>query len=167
MIARTNILNSLKTLNRLYSKATTGKVSIFYSKLAVLELCGWIEEAMDDVVLRCARRHLKDGANLKFVQEEIVKKTYGFDYQKHFRRMLIQLLGVINVERLEKSVDQNKRFNLEATLNALKTVRNADAHTHVKGVTLHVDAPSKTLSQFPALYDGLVEFDATLKRTKF
>lgn len=167
MIARTYILANLRTLNRKYSNATTMRESLFYSKLAILELSGWIEESMDDVVLRCARRHLKDGANLKFVQNEIVKRTHGFDYQQHFRRMLIQLLGVINVERIEKSIDQSKRLKLMATLGALKTARNAEAHTHIKGVTRHINAPSVTLSQFPALYDGIVEFDATLRRAKF
>ncbi len=122
---------------------------------------------MDDVVLRCACRHLKDRENLKFVRKEIIKRTHGFEYQQHFRRMLIQLLGVINVERIEKSVDQNKRMKLLATLNVLKTVRNTEAHTHIKGVTRHINAPSITLSQFPALYEGLMEFDATLRRTKY
>ena len=167
MIARSYILANLGSLDRKYKKATSKRESLFYSKLAVLELCGWIEESMDDVVLRCARRHLKNQANFTYVQNEIVKRTYGFDYQQHFRRMLIQLLGVINVERIEKSVDQNKQLKLTATLNALKTVRNAEAHTHIKGVTRQINAPSVTLGQFSALYEGLVEFEATLRQSKF
>ena len=167
MIARDYILINLKALDREYRNATNLKKSLFYSKLAVLELCGWVEESMDDVVLRCARRHLKNQANIKYVQNEIVRRRHGFDYQYHFRRMLIQLLGIINVERIEKCVDQNKRLNLMATLEALKKVRDAEAHTHIKGVTRQINAPSVTLGQFTALYDGLVEFDATLRRTKF
>ena len=57
MIARTYILDNLNKLDVRYRKAATLKDSLFYSKLAVLELCGWIEESMDDVILRCARRH--------------------------------------------------------------------------------------------------------------
>lgn len=162
MITHSSILANLRTLDRMFRNATSRKESLFYSKLAVLELCGWIEESMDDVVLCCARRHLKDEANFTYVQNEIVRRTSGFDYQQHFRRMLIQLLGVINVERIEKRVDQSKRLKLTATLEALKTVRNAEAHTHIKGVTRHINAPSVTLNQFPALYEGLVEFDATM-----
>ncbi len=167
MIARTYILSNLWTLDRKYKNATGKKESLFYSKLAVLELCGWIEESMDDVVLRCARRHLRNQANFTYVQNEIVKRTYGFDYEQHFRRMLIQLLGVVNVERIEKSVDQSKRLKLAATLDALKKVRDAEAHTHIKGVTRQINAPSVTLSQFTALYDGLIEFDTVLRKTKF
>ena len=167
MIARSYILANLKMLDRRFRKATTPKDALFHSKLAILELCGWIEESMDDVILHCSRRHLKEQANRNHVKNVIVKKNYGFDYQQHFRRMLIQLLGVINVERIEKSVDQTKRTRLTATLTALKIVRDAEAHTHIKGVARIINAPSVTLGQFPAIYEGLVEFDATLRRTKF
>ena len=60
MIARSYILTNLKTLDRKYNRATSTRDSLFYSKLAILELCGWIEESMDDIVLRCACRHLTD-----------------------------------------------------------------------------------------------------------
>lgn len=167
MISRGSILVNLKILDRKYRNATTLKESLFYSKLAVLELCGWIEESMDDVVLRCARRNLKNQVNFKYVRNDIVKRTSGFDYEYHFRRMLIQLLGIINVERIEKNVDQRKRLELTATLGVLKTVRDAEAHTHIKGVTRQINAPSVTLGQFTSLYDGLVEFEAILRHEKF
>jgi len=167
MIARTYIEASLKSLNRTYQASSSAKHSLFYSKLAILELCGWIEESMDDIILRCARRHLKNATNITFVESQIVNRTYGFDYHKHFRRMLIQLLGVINVERIEKKVDQTKRAQLESTLAALKTVRDAEAHTHIRGATRNINAPSVTLSQFTTLYEGLHEFDTKLRQTKF
>ena len=163
MITRSYILKNLNMLDVEYRRTDSAKKSLFYSKLAILELCGWIEESMDDVILRCARRHLKDQDNFKFVQTEIVRRTYGFDYQQNFRRMLIQLLGIINVERIERAVDQDKQARLVATLDALKQVRNQEAHTHLKGITRSINAPSVTLGQFPILYDGLIEFDTTLK----
>ena len=122
---------------------------------------------MDDVILRCARRHLKNSANVKYVSKEIVQRTYGFDYERHFRSMLIQLLGLINVEKIEKSVDQRKQIQLKATLKALKTVRDSEAHTHIKGVTRSINAPSATLNQFPALYNGLMEYDRAIGNTRF
>ena len=167
MIARSYILANLKTLSRKYNGATSLKESLFYSKLALLELCGWIEESMDDIVLSCACRHLADKENIAYVEKQIVNKTHGFDYEGHFRKMLIQLLGVINVERIEKSVDQGKLMAFRATLAGLKKLRDPEAHTHIKGVTRHINAPSVTLAQFPTLYDGLLEFRAALKRTTF
>lgn len=167
MISRSYILDTLKSLDRRYNRATSLKESLFYSKLAILELCGWIEESMDDVVLRCAYRHLTDKEYIKYFKEQIVDKTYGFDYHQNFRKMLIQLLGIINVEKIEKRVDASKQLRFTATLDGLKKVRNSEAHTHIKGVTRSINAPSITLSQFPALYNGLLEFDAALRRKRY
>ncbi len=122
---------------------------------------------MDDVILRCAKRHLKNQNNLEFVRKQIVAKTYGFDYEQHFRKMLIQLLGVIVVERIEKRVDPGRHLKLTATLQVLKKTRNTEAHTHLKGVTKHINAPSLTLGQLEALYGGLKEFESILRQGKF
>ncbi len=167
MIARTYILVNLKTLDRKYNKASSVKESLFYSKLAILELCGWIEESMDDIVLRCACHHLTDQKNITFVRNQVVRRTHGFDYENNFRQMLIQLMGIIKVERIERTVDQIKLARLRATLADLKKVRDPEAHTHIKGVTRSINAPSVTLAQFPALYDGLLEFRAFVRKAKF
>ncbi len=164
MIARTYILENLNALDHRFNKATSAKESLFYSKLAIIELCGWIEESMDDLVLRCARRHLKLAANVKYVEKEIVERTYGFKYEKHFRRMLIQVIGLINIEKLEKRVDQTKRTHFIATLEALTTSRNSEAHTHIRGTTKLINAPSVTLNQFNTLYEGLIEYDNTVRK---
>ena len=81
--------------------------------------------------------------------------------------MLIQLMGIINIEKVEKSVDQGKLTKLMAVLDGLKMVRNTEAHTHIKGVTRHINAPSVTLAHFPAMYDSLLEFRTALRQTKF
>ena len=165
MIVKKDILAILAVLNRSYNKASSQRESILCSKLAILELCGWIEESMDDVVLKCAHRRLKDPANVTYIRDEIVKRTYGFDYQHHFRRMLIHLLGLINVEKLEKTVDQEKQVQLKATLEALTSVRNSQAHTHTKGTMQSINAPSVTIGQLPAIYDGLKEYERTIRNT--
>jgi hypothetical protein len=50
MIIKGYIENTLKELDRLYNKHTSLKKDIYYSKLAVIELCGWIEETCDAIV---------------------------------------------------------------------------------------------------------------------
>jgi len=121
---------------------------------------------MDDVVLRCARKHLRDQDNLDFVKKIIIKKNYGFDYVMNFRKMLVGVIGLVNVERLERAVDQAKKDQLEAALDSLKTIRNSQAHTHIRGVTTTINAPSWTISQFAPVYEGLIEFDRWLRTTK-
>jgi hypothetical protein len=166
VVAKTYILENLRVLDHRYRKARTPKEALFCSKLAILELCGWIEESMDDIVLRCAVRHLSDQANLDFCNREIIKKNYGFDYHANFRSMLIRLMGLVAVEKLERKVDPNIYVSMAATLAFLKTVRNAEAHTHLKGVTRILNAPSFTIGQFQPVYDGLVEFEQKIRRIK-
>lgn len=163
MIARSYVMTNLKKLDRLYNGARSAKESLFYSKLALLELCGWIEESMDDVVLRCSVRCVNEPSNRKYVRDAIVKRTHGFDYERHFREMLVRLVGLVEVERVEKRVDPVKQARLKAALQALITVRNAEAHTHLKGVTKQINAPSVAIGQFSDVYDGLEDYDRVIR----
>lgn len=166
MIAKSYIQANLRALDKKYRESISQKDSLFYSKLAILELCGWIEESMDDIVLRCAKRHVRGKKNRDYFLSQIVRRTHGFDYQAHFRRMLIHLIGIINVERIERAIDANTRAQFEAALRNLKRMRDPEAHTHIKGVTRSIDAPSITMSQFPVLYAGLVAFQDSIKRAR-
>ena len=167
MIGQSSITGSLKAINRSYGKAVSQRDSLFFSKLAILELCGWIEESMDDIVLRCAMRHLKVPGNRNYCKKEFVQRTYGFEYHKNFRFMLVRLLGLVNVEYIEARVNQTKQAAMIAALSALTTQRNVEAHTHVKGTTRHINAPSVTLAQFQPLYNGLKEFDRVIRNNKW
>ena len=92
MITKSYILANLNALDKHYRNTSSPKDSLFYSKLALLELCGWIEESMDDVILKCGSRKLKVGSNKNYVEKMIVKRTHGFDYEVNFRFMLIRLI---------------------------------------------------------------------------
>ena len=65
MIAKSYILKNLKALDKHFINTNSSKDSLFYSKLALLELCGWIEESIGYIVLRCADRKLNDNKNKK------------------------------------------------------------------------------------------------------
>lgn len=121
---------------------------------------------MDDVLLRCAKKRLKDPLSVKEVQDRI-KQNSGFHYEYNFRRLLVLIIGLINVERLERSLDQPKFAQMSASLGSLKMIRNAQAHTHTRGVTTTLNAPSWTISQFTLIYDGLIDIDDWLRKAKF
>jgi hypothetical protein len=163
MIARSYIESNLKQLDRLYNSAGSQKMKLYYSKLAMLELCGWIEETMDDVVIKCANRVLKVHSNKAYIADKVVKPTYGFEYEKHFRRMLVFVVGLMSVEKIEKNVDAVKYARFKSALGSLKAARNKEAHTHLKGITRTVDAPSVTMRNFVYVYEGLVEYQKKLK----
>ena len=159
-------MTNLRSLDHQYRKARSAKEALFCSKLAILELCGWIEESMDDVVRCCAVRHLNLQDNLTFCERDIIKRTHGFEYEPHFRSMLIRLMGLIAVEKLEKKIDQNIHAAMLAVLSSLKNSRNSEAHTHLKGTTRILNAPSVTIGQFQPVYDGLIEFEKQIRKMK-
>ena len=163
MVSKTSILENLGRMSTLFSKTSNPKEALFYSKLAILELCGWIEESMDDIVKNYANRKLRNNDNLKFVKG-VIKNVHSFDYHNDFRKMLIPVIGLIRLEMLESKVDQTKLDLMIAALNTLKTQRNPLAHTHIKGATLTIDAPSKTKQQVMYVYEGLKSIEHELKR---
>ena len=162
MVAISNIRSSLQDFDRRYRNAKTPKESLYFAKLAILELGGWAEDSMDDVVRRYAARHLKLKANQDHCEKSIIGKTYGFEYEHHFRKMLIQLLGLLNVERLEGQVDSLRFAAMKAALLTLKVQRDPEAHTHIK-ITRTINAPSVTLTQLMPIYDGLRDFESRIK----
>jgi hypothetical protein len=164
MINKAEIQGNLTQLYTLYKRARTPKKSSFYSKLAILELCGWIEESMDDIANCCAARHLRESENLKVVKRAI-KSIHSFDYDSNFREMLISVIGIINVEKLEMSLDQRKFQQMKASLHSLKERRDPQAHTHLVGTTSILDAPSVTYSRFLEVYHGLKDIETCLRKT--
>lgn len=164
MIVKSYIKNNLERIERLYNKSSSIQDGLFYSKLAILELCGWIEISMDDIILRVSKKHLKQSDNIHFVEKEIIKRTYGFDYSRHFRKMLINMIGVIGVERLEKRIDSVKFQLLLSSLSSLKQYRDSEAHTYIKGTTRRMDAPSVTKNRFNGIFYGLKNIDDELRK---
>ncbi len=163
MVSKTSILRNLSIISTLFNKTSNPKEALFYSKLGILELCGWIEESMDDIVKNCANRNLRDNDNLRFLKKEIIQKVHGFDYHNNFRKMLMQVIGLISLEKIESSVDQTRLEHMKAALNALKGQRDPVAHTHIKGITLRINAPSITKQRFVDVYEGLKNIEHELK----
>ena len=80
MIVKARIFKGLKTLDALYKRSSHPLHALYYSKIAILELCGWIEESMDDIIKKCAKRKLNRTDNLQYIRKDVVKRTFGFEY---------------------------------------------------------------------------------------
>ena len=163
MLAKSYIRANLDRLDVLYRKAKTTQQALFFSKLAIIELCGWIEMSMDEIVRCCSKRNLKNAANRNHIENAVIKRTSGFDYNQHFRDMLIQVIGLKSVERIENRMDASKLQKLTAALSTLKILRNREAHTYLKGVTAILDAPSITKARFTDIYEGLQEIENCIR----
>jgi hypothetical protein len=167
MIAKTYILQDLNQLDSAFRNAKTQKHGIYFSKLAILELCGWIEISMDEVITMHCNRHVAERKNTNYVSD-VVKKTYGFDYELNFRKMLINLIGIVTCEKIEAQIPVAVHTRFLAQLKSLKIVRNSLAHTYLKGParTIWIDAPSVTMARFNEIYYGLKEFEQKLRLIK-
>lgn len=166
MVSKGTISNNLRALKNLYDNSKSPLESLLYSKMSVLELSGWIEESMDDIIRKVAKRKLKQISNLKHLEQKIIHRTYQFEYDQHFRNMLIRLIGIITTEKLEQKLDKTKFDLMCSELKTLQEARNKEAHTHLRGITRSIDAPSVTMTRFRNVYHGLKNMEDTLKKIK-
>ena len=157
MVTKDYLLKTLNWLDQLYNDPTADdQKTSSYSKLALIELCGWIEETMDDIVLRCATRCLQSPANLKLI-DKTVHNTYSFEYEA-FRKMLMIVIGLATLEKIEKKSEKTDKIStLKGYLGNLKKSRNLAAHSHTKGTLTTYDAPSETKYNFDRIYALLTE----------
>src|SRR5262245_4028503 len=121
MLSKAEIESNLSELNKAYNDHP--EYGVYFSKLAILELCGWTELCMDEIIRSHASRKSLNQANLKYLEKSVINKTYGFEYDRHFRGMLMRLLGLSGLESLEAQVDAVAHTKMDAQLNNLKTVR--------------------------------------------
>ena len=100
------------------------------------------------------QKHLKDQSEPRFLREgNYPQVNYGFDYHANFRANVNPPLWAWSLSSsLRKKVDQKISASMTATLSSLKTLRECGrAHTHLKGTTRILNAPSVTVGQFLSL----------------
>ena len=125
-----------------------------YAKLALLELCGWIEETQDQIIMDyLALKSIEQTVIDKF-KKEVIDRNYGFKYKENFRKMLIQTVGLISLKEIESELETNTNNNItlsevKSLLGNIEKKRNDAAHTHLTGTTSQDDSPSTgTTSQY-------------------
>jgi hypothetical protein len=156
------IEENLKSLNLRYRRSKSIESASFASKLAILELCGWIEVSLDECIDRASNRVLQKQESRKFIAEK-VKKNSGFDYDSHFRTMIVNLIGIWGFEKIVQNVETTIVVNFMNELNTLKIKRNSLAHTYTRAITEHYDAPSITLERFVHIRAGFEAFERALQ----
>lgn len=162
MVDITGITTTINELDTLYNSNPTQ--AAYFSKLALLELCGWIEQSMDSIITDCSNLKLYDASNKTLVQKIIVEKTYGFHYKDHFRPMLMKLVGLVQLEQMETRINATGDLCILASqLGSLKVNRDRVAHTTVTGITVTYEAPSKMRQYLTTISAILVKFDIELQ----
>ena len=162
MISYSYIEKNLRSLNHRYNRSKTTREADFLSKLAVLELCGWLEVSIDNMIYSTSSRLINNTSNIKFLENKI-KRTNGFEYEQDFRPLIAFVIGLAGLEEIEKSIDSSVCIKFKSELSALKIRRNSLAHTYTKGATLSYDAPSVTLVRLQDVAAGLKAYEAALR----
>lgn len=158
MLYTKRIYKTLKFIDQEYNKYSIDpdhNQPIMYSKLGILELCGWIEEAFDEIAINCVRSKLRTNS-VRSQLIDTIENTYGFSYEKLFIHLLGFALGTVNLRKVETKFAKNGNLSLlKSELGQLKKQRNEAAHTYSKntptGTTPTFYAPSTTIARFEKL----------------
>lgn len=136
------------------------------SKLALLELCGWIEGKFDEIVIHVNSLTICD----EILTQKVIRATSGFEYDTHLRRMLINYLGEHNLRKLEADYEDDQKSTIEhfkSTLGTLWKKRCSLAHADlVTNIATQnsIDAPSWTISQYKSISKMIERYKATIDR---
>lgn len=165
MISKEPIETLIRELEILYDAPANPTHKDFYSKLALMELCGWLEILMDEIVEGYSATKLVEPGNQKHFKEKIIDRTYGCDYKSHLRPMLINLIGFKGIEDLEKNLKAQGVLQILADqLSSLWGLRRRAAHTTIVGVTVYYQSPSTMKKYLTTLYPILRTLEVELTK---
>lgn len=156
MVDYIGIENTLKRLDVEYNaQMSDPQMPILFSKLAVIELCGWIEESFDDLLIGYIDTHIID-PNCQRIIKKIINDNYGFHYERHVFKIFSAVIGVNNWENIIDKLSPSDLGNFQTILNSYSQGRNRAAHTHTPiGTTRSFDAPSLVLSNFQKIKNAI------------
>ena len=145
-----SIEDTLVELNSWYDEpeCQAGDRPKLLSKLALLELCGWIEGTFDNIIIEVDQATINERV---WTERNVIKDVSGFEYESHLRRMLIKLGGEVLARRVESQIEQvapGDLAHLKSLLGTLWKKRCSLAHADmVANVASQVsfDAPSWSL----------------------
>lgn len=179
-----NIESVLSQLDNLYKYQAeeTGDLLIsneLLCKMAGLELCAWLEDYFDKIIMSCKDDFIKSmpkyptdqerRAKLKAWETSIEKEInsiHGMSYSEHFRKLLVKLLGDRLVLKLEYEVGLSDIDILDKKLKKLHDYRKLLAHQTYPNIIQQrsLDAPSLLLQDFKQIYRILSRLESELKK---
>lgn len=135
------------------------------SKMATLELCGWIEVEFDRLVMLTENGRLNDPS---WVKNNVISKTNGFQYDNHWRPMLTRLVGEIFARRVEDKIEQDhpgELDQLKSLLGTLWKIRCSFAHANMVAnvaAQQNFQAPSWSLNQHRILVKLIGNYERSM-----
>lgn len=175
----TEIHEKLQKLQNLYDDSI-GDDMFFFSKLALLELGGWLEESYDGIIAVFLENLLEDDrikSNDELLDKiipiknkilEKMNKNYGFSYGDHLKPLLIHMLGTLILFKIEKQIGlhnintaNSKLSNLYKTRNILAHKSTNQAYNAIRGQTNteiqnYISSPSVLNAELDRLHDDFL-----------
>lgn len=164
MINYTDIANTLNRLEREFTSCSDIQMSVLYSKLAVLELCGWIEQSVDTILYEYIDNNILD-LDCKKRIKNIIKKNYGFHYDNNLFPLFCSVLGINNLENIIDTLPSVNFQNLKILTDVYTKERNKAAHTDTPlGTTRTYKAPSQVINDFNLIKPAIQIIGAEIKK---
>lgn len=160
------VATTLQTIDVWFNEPTTSNDRPrLLSKLAILELCGWLEVEFDRLIRLVEAGRLNDP---DWVEKNVIARTNGFDYASHWRPMLCKVVGEVFARRVESAMEVAHPTELEqlkSLLGQLWKVRCSFAHADMNANVAAqqvFNAPSWTITQHTKLQDILGRYEAAM-----
>lgn len=144
MVNYTDIEAKLKRLDTEYNNSILDPdLPIFYSKLAVIEFSGWIEDSVDSIVYNYIDNHIVDPIVKQNIKKNI-KGNFGFNYYSNLFKVFTSVLGVDTWENIEDKLKPQKLVDLVNVTSTFTGIRNKAAHSSIV-VMATFSSPSTTI----------------------
>ena len=147
MVNYTDIEAKLQRLDTEYNNSILDPdLPIFYSKLAVIEFSGWIEDSVDSIVYDYIDNHIVAPIVKKNIKEN-VNKNYGFKYYSNLFKVFTSVLGVDTWENIEDKLKPQNLVDLVNVTSTFTGIRNKAAHSSIV-VMATFSSPSTTIAAY-------------------
>lgn len=154
VVTTRTIRSNLKIIEDEFNKAMSQSsllrgsvIAALQSKMAIMELGGWVEQTIDNILYYYVDKTISEGPIRETVKRDIIDTVYGFKYAREFKPLFQKIIGGARFEQivrcLAKTGDDQRLF---AVLDSLSKSRNRAAHTYWSRVTPRFDAPSTTIT---------------------
>lgn len=164
MIDKTEILQTLQRLDTEFNDYISDpEMPIFFSKLAVMEFCGWIEMSFDSILKDYIQSHIVDDRCKKII-EGFIRKNSGFAYETNTFQIFSIVLGANNWENILDVIPAKEKVDFKNTLQEYSEIRNVAAHTNTAGTTSTYKAPSEVIKAFQLFLPAIQKIETEVRK---
>ncbi len=174
MLANVDLLDNLAQLDTTFNQAIASgntRLQDLCCKASILELCGWVEQCLDQIVIDSATRLALAPTTIERIKTEYVSKTYGFKYRENFEKMILSTIGFKGLKKVEASTLVAPTIDgFISSLRDLTKQRNFYAHTHYSLSQKYpdgypsIDTPSVVKSKAITIRTFLLNYEKALKK---